>query len=61
MCQLVFLVPPSFKVDKDTLVEVSRNDLDRGSGEFGAQLIEASGRNTLLRTIDVKGRDRGVM
>jgi len=54
--QLVFLISPSFEVDKDTLIEVSWNDLDRGSSEFGAQLVEASSRDTLFGAIYVEGR-----
>lgn len=61
MCQMIFLVPPSFKIDENALVVVSRNNLDRSTGEFGADLVEPSGRHTFLRTIDVKGRHRGVM
>jgi len=59
--QLVFLISPSFKVDKDTLVEVSWNDLNRGSSELRAQLVEASSGDPLFRAIYVKGRYRWMM
>lgn len=61
MCKLVFLIIPVFQGNEDSQVVGSSHDTHTRTSELCAQLIVASCTDTLLRTIDVKGRNRGMM
>jgi hypothetical protein len=61
VCQLVFLVTPACQCNEDAQVVCSSNNTDVGTGELGAELVEASRGDALLRAVDVKGGDRRVV
>ena len=45
-------------IDKDAQVVLTGADADAGSGEFGRDLVKASGDDASLGAVNVKGRDR---
>lgn len=61
MCQLVLLVVALLQCDEDAQVVSARNDANACASEFGAELVESFGLDTLLRAVDIEGGDRRVM
>jgi hypothetical protein len=57
MRQLVLLVVAVLKCDKYSKIVCTCYDPDAGASEFCTELIEPTRSYTLLRTIDIEGRD----
>lgn len=61
MCELVFLVVPVLEGNEDSQVVGSSHDPHTCTGELCAELIIASCTDALFGTIDIEGRNRGMM
>jgi len=59
--ELVLFVIPLLKSDENSQIVLSRCHLDAGSSKLCGKLIEASGCESLLRTINIEGRDGWMM
>lgn len=59
--QLVGLVIPPLQGYKDAQVVLSWADLDGGARELGADLIKPTGMKALVRAVDIKGTDWGMV
>lgn len=59
--QLVRLVVPLLEGDEDAEIVLSRADLDRGAGEFGADLVESASVDPLFWTVDPESTDGRVV
>lgn len=59
--QLVLLAVAAVEGDEDAHVVLARQDLDRGTGELGRDLVETAGANALLGAGDVEGADGRVV
>lgn len=57
MCKLVLFAVALVEGDEDAQVVLSGQNLDRGAGELGGDLVKAAGRDATLWASDVKGTD----
>lgn len=61
VCELVFLVPATFNIDKDPQIIYTRRHPNTGSCEFCTQLVKSASWNAFDWTVNVEGWNRRVV
>lgn len=61
MRQLVLFIISFLDINENPQVMLTRTDADTRSGEFRADLVESSSRNSSFRAVNIEGRDRRMM